>query len=100
MGRLPETPRAKMAIVYAIEEARALNHNYVGTEHILLGLLREREGVAARVLTNLGLELDAVRGEMLKLLSSEGRESSPPAGICRALDENPAGQVNRDDSQT
>jgi len=100
MGKLPQTPRAKKVIEYAIEEARALNHNYVGTEHILLGLLRESEGVAAQVLMNLGLELDAVRGEMFKLLSPEGRESSPPADICRGLDENPAGRADRDDSQT
>ena len=56
MGKLPQTPRAKKVIEYAIEEARALNHNYVGTEHILLGLLRETEGIAAQVLMNLGLE--------------------------------------------
>ena len=50
MGKLPQTPRAKKVIEYAIEEARNLNHNYVGTEHLLLGLLREQEGVAAQVL--------------------------------------------------
>ena len=49
MGKLPQTPRAKRVIEYAIEEARNLNHNYVGTEHLLLGLLRERDGVAAAV---------------------------------------------------
>ena len=48
MGKLPQTPRAKKVIEYSMEEARNLNHNYVGTEHILLGLLREQEGVAAR----------------------------------------------------
>src|SRR5450759_1526966 len=58
MGKLPQTPRAKKAIEYAIEEARNLNHNYVGTEHLLLGLLREQEGVAAQVLMNLNLKLD------------------------------------------
>ena len=50
MGKLPQTPRAKKVIEYAIEEARNLNHNYVGTEHLLLGLLREHDGVAAQVL--------------------------------------------------
>src|SRR5207244_1093646 len=54
MGKLPQTPRAKKVIEYSIEEARNLNHNYVGTEHLLLGLLREQEGVAAQVLMNLG----------------------------------------------
>ncbi|MBY0232225.1 MAG: ATP-dependent Clp protease ATP-binding subunit [Gemmataceae bacterium] len=68
MGKLPQTPRAKKVIEYAIEEARNLNHNYVGTEHLLLGLLREQEGVAAQVLQNLGLKLDDVREEVLNLL--------------------------------
>ncbi|MDH7598551.1 MAG: ATP-dependent Clp protease ATP-binding subunit [Sedimentisphaerales bacterium] len=68
MGKLPQTPRAKKVIEYAIEEARALNHNYVGTEHILLGLLRETDGIAAQVLMNLGLKLEDVRQEVLNLL--------------------------------
>ena len=70
MGKLPQTPRAKKVIEYAIEEARALNHNYVGTEHILLGLLRESEGIAAQVLMNLGLKLEDVRQEVLNLLGA------------------------------
>src|SRR6202046_4206480 len=73
MGKLPQTPRAK----HAIEEARNLNHNYVGTEHLLLGLLREHEGVAAQVLMNLGLKLDEVREEVLNLLGA-GVESEEP----------------------
>src|SRR6516162_7969216 len=68
MGRLPHTPRAKKVIDYSVEEARNLNHNYVGTEHLLLGLLREQEGVAAQVLMNLGLKLEDVREEVLNLL--------------------------------
>jgi ATP-dependent Clp protease ATP-binding subunit ClpC len=75
MGRLPQTPRAKKVIEYSMEEARNLNHNYVGTEHILLGLLREQEGVAAAVLMNLGLKLDEVREEVLNLLG-HGLEAS------------------------
>jgi ATP-dependent Clp protease ATP-binding subunit ClpA len=67
-GKLPQTPRAKKVVEYAIEEARNLNHNYVGTEHLLLGLLREECGVAAVVLTNLGLKLEQVRAEILNLL--------------------------------
>ena len=70
MGKLPQTPRAKKVIEYAIEEARALNHNYVGTEHILLGLLRETEGIAAQVMMNLGLKLEDVRQEVLNLLGA------------------------------
>src|SRR6476620_10863805 len=75
MGRLPHTPRAKKVIDYSVEEARNLNHNYVGTEHLLLGLLREQEGVAAQVLMNLGLKLEDVREEVLNLL---GHDSSGP----------------------
>lgn len=82
MGKLPQTPRAKKVIEYSMEEARNLNHNYVGTEHILLGLLREQEGVAAQVLMNLGLKLDDVREEVLNLLGHglEGAESGDRGG--------------------
>ena len=80
MGKLPQTPRAKKVIEYAIEEARSLNHNYVGTEHLLLGLLREQDGIAAQVLMNLGLKLEDVREEVLNLLGAgvEGEEASAP----------------------
>ncbi|NLE59793.1 MAG: ATP-dependent Clp protease ATP-binding subunit [Planctomycetes bacterium] len=79
MGKLPQTPRAKKVIEYAIEEARNLNHNYVGTEHLLLGLLREHDGVAAQVLMNLGLKLEDVREEVLNLLGAgiENEETQP-----------------------
>ncbi|MHC4123634.1 MAG: Clp protease N-terminal domain-containing protein, partial [Planctomycetota bacterium] len=80
MGKLPQTPRAKKVIEFAIEEARALNHNYVGTEHILLGLLRESEGIAAQVLMNLGLKLEDVRQEVLNLLGA-GVDQEPIAGL-------------------
>src|SRR5271166_5456383 len=83
MGRLPQTPRAKKVIEYSIEEARNLGHNYVGTEHLLLGLLREQEGVAAQVLMNLGLKLEDVREEVLNLLGhnmSEGESSGGGGG--------------------
>jgi ATP-dependent Clp protease ATP-binding subunit ClpC len=85
MGKLPQTPRAKKVIEYAIEEARNLNHNYVGTEHLLLGLLREHDGVAAQVLMNLGLKLEEVREEVLNLLgagveSEEAGDTLEPAG--------------------
>lgn len=82
LGRLPHTPRAKKVLEFSMEEARNLNHNYVGTEHILLGLLREQEGVAAQVLMNLSLKLDDVREEVLNLLGHglEGGESSERGG--------------------
>ena len=81
MGKLPQTPRAKKVLEYAIEEARNLNHNYVGTEHLLLGLLREQDGVAAQVLVNLGLKLEDVREEVLNLLGAGGEteEETPQA---------------------
>src|SRR5215471_11164774 len=68
MGKLPQTPRAKKVIEYAIEEARNLNHNYVGTEHLLLGLLREHDGVAAQVLMNLGVKVEETMETVKKLL--------------------------------
>ena len=82
MGKLPQTPRAKKVIEYSMEEARNLNHNFVGTEHILLGLLREQEGVAAQVLMNLGLKLEEVREEVLNLLGNglEGGEGAERGG--------------------
>jgi len=80
MGKLPQTPRAKKVIEYSMEEARNLNHNYVGTEHILLGLLREQEGVAAQVLMNLGLKLEDVREEVLNLLGHGLEGEEEPVG--------------------
>jgi ATP-dependent Clp protease ATP-binding subunit ClpC len=80
MGKLPQTQRAKKVIEYAIEEARNLNHNYVGTEHLLLGLLREHDGVAAQVLMNLGLKLEEVREEVLNLLGASGEQGENAEG--------------------
>jgi ATP-dependent Clp protease ATP-binding subunit ClpC len=95
MGKLPQTPRAKRVIEYAIEEARNLNHNYVGTEHLLLGLLREQDGVAAQVLMNLGLKLEDVREEVLNLLGAgvETEETSAmqgPAEVKKGKSKTPA----------
>ena len=75
VGKLPQTPLAKNVIKHAIEEARSFNHNYVGTEHVLLGLVREQDGVAAHVLMNLGLKLEVLREEVLNLLGA-GMEQS------------------------
>ncbi len=74
LGEIPFTPRAKKVVDLAVEEARTLSHNYIGTEHILLGLIREGEGVAARVLESLGASLDRVRAKTVELL-----EGTPPA---------------------
>ena len=68
MDKLPNTPRAKDAIQFAIDEAKALQHNYVGTEHLLLGVLRVAEGIAAQVLANLNIQVEDVRNGVLELL--------------------------------
>ncbi|MGZ4134724.1 MAG: ATP-dependent Clp protease ATP-binding subunit, partial [Tumebacillaceae bacterium] len=83
------TPRAKKVIELSIDEARKLGHNYVGTEHILLGLIREGEGVAARVLANLGVSLNKARQQVLQLLggdSHEGHQESSQAANTPTLD--------------
>ncbi|MFN8667530.1 MAG: ATP-dependent Clp protease ATP-binding subunit [Gemmatimonadaceae bacterium] len=80
---LPYTSRAKKVLELAMSEARELNHSYVGTEHLLLGLLREEKGIAAQVLTDAGVNLDAARAETLRLLGTEmpqpggGKEPQP-----------------------
>src|SRR2546427_6139352 len=68
VGNIPYTPRVKKVLALAVKEAAALNHTYVGTEHILLGLLREGDGVAARVLKNLDVDIEQTRQEILKEL--------------------------------
>jgi ATP-dependent Clp protease ATP-binding subunit ClpA len=83
MGKLPQTPRAKKVITYAIVEARDFNHNYVGTEHVLLGLLREQEGLAAQVLMMLGLSLEVLREQIGRLLGHEPEESLPKTSAVR-----------------
>jgi len=70
MGQLPFTPRAKKVLELSLEEASQLSHNYIGTEHLLLGLIRENEGIAAQVLMNLGIKLEEVREEVLEFLGA------------------------------
>jgi ATP-dependent Clp protease ATP-binding subunit ClpA len=81
-GRLSQdmalTPRAKRAIDLAYDEARQLNNNYIGTEHILLGLIREGEGLAGRVLIRMGLDLDRLRGECAQLHDAEAAHPGEP----------------------
>lgn len=71
LGQIPFTPRAKKVLELAVTEARNLRHNYIGTEHLLLGLIREGEGVAAQILTNLGADLGKVREEVSNLLGTK-----------------------------
>jgi len=78
------TDRARRVVVLAQEEARMLNHNYIGTEHILLGLIHEGEGVAAKALESLGISLDAVRQQVEEIIGQgqqapSGTSPSPPA---------------------
>ena len=77
MGQLPFTPRAKKVLELALEEASNLGHNYIGTEHILLGLIREKDGKAAKVLTNLSVKLEQVREEVLDFLGAESPSQEP-----------------------
>src|SRR6202000_2998789 len=82
IGNIPYTPRVKKVLALAAKEAKALNHTYVGTEHILLGLLREGDGVAARVLKNLDVDIEQTRQEILKELDPHfaTAEEAQPSG--------------------
>jgi prophage maintenance system killer protein len=86
---IPMTPRAKKVLELSLREALRLGHNYIGTEHILLGLIREGEGVAAQVLTRLGAEHDRVRAAILQALASHqpGRGEPAPPPVLRDYDE-------------
>ncbi len=91
LGDIPFTPRSKKALELSAEEARALGHNYIGTEHLLLGLVKEGEGMAYRVLLNLGLDLAKVRNEVMELLGSgipgvNNQEQQKGAGKTPAID--------------
>jgi ATP-dependent Clp protease ATP-binding subunit ClpC len=80
-GHIPFTPRAKKVLELSLREALQLGHNYIGTEHILLGLIREGEGVAAQVLVKLGADLNRVRQQVIQLLSGyQGKESATAGG--------------------
>ncbi|HTJ72423.1 MAG TPA: Clp protease N-terminal domain-containing protein, partial [Actinospica sp.] len=80
-GHIPFTPRAKKVLELSLREALQLGHNYIGTEHILLGLIREGEGVAAQVLVKLGADLNRVRQQVIQLLSGyQGGKAEATAG--------------------
>ena len=80
MSEIGLTPRAKKVIELAVDEARRLNHHYIGTEHLLLGLVREGEGIAAGVLESLGVNLESVRAETTRILSQSMPQGAQPAG--------------------
>jgi ATP-dependent Clp protease ATP-binding subunit ClpA len=80
-GQIPFTPRAKKVLELALREALSLGHNYIGTEHILLGLVRENEGVAARILLDFDADSEKIRNEVIRMLSGpSGRAACGPAG--------------------
>ena len=79
-GQIPFTPRAKKVLELALREALSLGHNYIGTEHILLGLVRENEGVAARILLDFDADAEKIRNEIIRMLSGPGRRQSGQAG--------------------
>src|SRR5687768_6777230 len=93
-GHIPFTPRAKKVLELSLREALQLGHNYIGTEHILLGLIREGEGVAAQVLVKLGADLNRVRQQVIQLLSGYQGKESTGAGVGQGQAEGtPAGSV-------
>ena len=79
-GRIPFTEQTKKLLQLSLEESRGLGHNYIGTEHILLGLIREREGVATTVLSELGADLDGAREQVIRLLDEYRRDHGEHAG--------------------
>jgi ATP-dependent Clp protease ATP-binding subunit ClpC len=79
-GHIPFTPGAKKVLELALQESRALGHNYIGTEHILLALIREGDGVAAHVLSDLGADLDGAREQVIRLLEEYQRKHGNQAG--------------------
>src|SRR6476660_6948498 len=87
---LPYTSRAKKVLELAMSEARELNHSYVGTEHLLLGLLREEKGIAAQVLTDAGINLDAARAETLRLLGTDMPQAGAAPGAPGSSPASPA----------
>ncbi|MCL1899487.1 MAG: NDP-hexose 4-ketoreductase, partial [Promicromonosporaceae bacterium] len=83
-GHIPFTPRAKRVLELSLREALQLGHNYIGTEHILLGLIREGEGVAAQVLTKMGADLGKLRQQVIQQLSGLGSKEPAMAGTAAA----------------
>jgi ATP-dependent Clp protease ATP-binding subunit ClpC len=76
-GQIPFTPRSKKVLELALREALSLKHNYVGTEHLLLGLVRENEGVASQILLDFGADAEKIRNEVIRMLTGPGRVERP-----------------------
>ncbi|HEX6381044.1 MAG TPA: Clp protease N-terminal domain-containing protein, partial [Acidimicrobiia bacterium] len=92
-GHIPFTPRAKKVLELSLREALQLGHNYIGTEHILLGLIREGEGVAAQVLVKLGADLSRVRQQVIQLLSGYAGQKEPSTSGPGATEAAPTGSL-------
>src|SRR5919201_2579252 len=83
-GQIPFTPRAKKVLELAMREALGLGHNYIGTEHVLLGIARENEGVASRILLELGVDAEPVRSTVIEMLGPHvARAAAPPGELPR-----------------
>src|SRR5580765_5271841 len=107
VGNIPYTPRVKKVLALAAKEAKALNHTYVGTEHLLLGLLREGDGIAAQVLRDLDVDIEQTRQEILKELDpnfaaeeSSMPEGGAPAGAAAGGEKAPAGPEKKGEVKT
>ena len=92
-GEMAFTPRAKKVLEYALDEAKRLQHNYVGTEHILLGLIREKGGVAAHILSGMGVDIDTARIQLIQLLAGEN------AGFVRVFSSVAANQTSQEERE-
>ena len=92
-SRLPFTPRTKKVLELALREALSLGHNYIGTEHILLGLVRENEGVAARVLLDFDADAEKVRARLIRMMSGPGRRAGPKRTFLRSSRRDPEYRV-------
>ena len=86
LGEIPLNQESRSALNYAMDEARRMNHSYIGTEHLLLGLLREESGLASQVLLSLGVDIDIVRNETLRLLGNEAGQKRKPKSKTPSLD--------------
>jgi ATP-dependent Clp protease ATP-binding subunit ClpA len=89
-GQIPFTPRAKKVLELALREALSIGHNYIGSEHILLGLVRENNGVAARILLDFDADAEKIRNEIIRMLSGPGRRQSARKSASQSLSREPA----------
>jgi ATP-dependent Clp protease ATP-binding subunit ClpC len=92
-GQIPLTPRAKKVLELGLREALSLGHKWIGTEHILLGLVRENEGVAARILLDFDADAETIRDEVIRMLSGPGRRKSSGAGVAHRFPARTAGET-------